>query len=169
MATNILTINKLDNKNIINTEEFRLDEQIRKSILLLENKWCEKDIELNVELDDVIIQGNKDLINQIWINLLDNAIKFSSINGQIRIELNNGEKRCEFIIEDQGIGISEEDKDRIYEKFYKSDKSRNLEGTGLGLSIVKRIVDLHKGEISLDSKLGEGTKISVFLNKKIQK
>ncbi|NLL80901.1 MAG: HAMP domain-containing histidine kinase [Tissierellia bacterium] len=167
MATNILTINKLDNENIINTEEFKLDEQIRRSILLLENKWNEKAIELDVDLDDVIIKANKDLINQIWINLLDNAIKFSPLNGRISIKLINHEKRCEFIIEDEGIGISKEDQEKIFEKFYKADKSRNIEGTGLGLSIVKRIVDLHEGEIKLDSQVGRGTRISVFLSNQV--
>ena len=98
MATNILTINKLDNENIINTEEFKLDEQIRRSILLLENKWNEKAIELDVDLDDVIIKANKDLINQIWINLLDNAIKFSPLNGRISIKLINHEKDASLLL-----------------------------------------------------------------------
>lgn len=167
MATNILTINKLDHENIVNSEEFRLDEQIRKSVLLLENKWSLKDIELDLQLDEVKIQGNKSLINQIWINLLDNAIKFSPQNGLISLELIENKDKCKFIIQDQGVGISKEDQDRIFEKFYKADKSRNTEGTGLGLSIVKRIVDLHNGKIELFSKIGEGTRISVVLNKKV--
>jgi signal transduction histidine kinase len=167
MASNILTINKLDNENIINSEEFRLDEQIRKSVLLLENKWSLKNIELDLQLAEVKIQGNKGLINQIWINLLDNAIKFSPSNGLISLELKENKDKCKFIIQDQGVGINKEDQERIFEKFYKADKSRSTEGTGLGLSIVKRIVDLHNGKIELYSKIGEGTRISVILNKKV--
>ena len=166
LTTNILTLNKLEHEDISNTEEFRLDEQIRKSILLLENKWNEKNLELDVNLEEIKFIGNKGLINQIWINLLDNAIKFSSLNGIISITLNDHKDKCEFIIEDHGIGVNPDDKSRIFEKFYKSDRYSNEEGTGLGLSIVKRIVDLHEGSISIDSDIGKGTKIIVLLTKK---
>ena len=165
MATNILTLNKLDNEGIYSNETFRLDEQIRKSILLLENKWCKKDLELDVELDEVTFTGNKGLINQIWINLIDNAVKFSPLKGTIIISLIDNVDKCEFIIEDQGMGIKTEDQKRIFDKFYKGDKSRNTEGTGLGLSIVKRIVDLHDGIIELTSEVGKGTKIRITLKK----
>lgn len=167
MATNILTINRLDYEDINSQEQFRLDEQIRKSILLLENKWSSKDLELLVALDEVAFMGNKGLINQIWINLIENAIKFSPNGGHIYIQLNNHDDNCEFIIRDEGPGINEEDQKRVFDKFYKGDKSRNSEGTGLGLSIVKRIIELHKGSIHISSKIYEGTKISIILNKKI--
>lgn len=165
MATNILTINRLDFEDMKEKEDFQLDEQIRKSILLLENKWSSKDLDLDVDLDEVVIKGNKGLINQIWINLLDNAIKFSPIGGRISIKLNDYKNTCEFIIEDQGPGIGEQDQRRVFDKFYKGDISRNSEGTGLGLSIVKRIVDLHEGSIELRSVVNEGTRISIILNK----
>lgn len=165
MATNILTINKLDFEDINNTEEFRLDEQIRKSILLLENKWIAKDLDIDVVLDEVKIKGNRGLINQIWINLLDNSIKFSPINGVITIQLNDHKDKCEFIIKDEGSGIDEEEQKRVFDKFYKGGKSGNIEGTGLGLSIVKRIVDLHEGSIELSSVVNKGTKISILLKK----
>ena len=167
MATNILTLNKLDNEGIYSNESFRLDEQIRKSILLLENKWCKKNLELDVELDELIFNGNKGLINQIWINLIDNAVKFSPQKGTIKISLIDYIDKCEFIIEDQGMGIKTEDQKRVFDKFYKSDKSRNTEGTGLGLSIVKRIVDLHDGIIELTSEVGKGTRIRIVLKKNI--
>ncbi len=165
MATNILTINKLDNEGINNSEEFRLDEQIRKSVLLLENKWSDKDLELDVDLDEVKIEGNKNLINQIWINLLDNAIKFSPQGKSIKIRLTNQKDKCEFTIEDEGPGIGKEEQKRIFDKFYKADKSRKKEGNGLGLSIVKKIVDLHQGNIHVESEAKVGTKIIVILNK----
>lgn len=165
MATNILTINRLDYEDMKEKEEFQLDEQIRKSILLLENKWSSKELDLDVDLDEVVIKGNKGLINQIWINLLDNAIKFSPKAGTISIELNDNKETCEFIIKDEGPGIEEEGQRRVFDKFYKGDISRNSEGTGLGLSIVKRIVDLHKGSIELSSVVNQGTKISIILNK----
>ena len=163
MATNILAINKLEHEDIYNFEQFRLDEQIRKSVLLLENKWSAKDLELEVDLEEVLFTGNKGLINQIWINVLDNAIKFSLKDGKISIYLKNYKNKCRFIIEDQGVGINPDDQSRIFDKFYKADKSRNTEGTGLGLSIVKRIVDLYDGNIELQSELGKGTKIIIEL------
>lgn len=169
MATNILTINKLDYEDVNIDEEFRLDEQIRKSVLLLENKWSEKDLDLVVDLDEVIFKGNKGLINQIWINLLDNAIKYSTKGGRITLQLNDHKDSFEFIIRDEGKGINEEDQKRVFDKFYKGDGSKNIEGTGLGLSIVKRIVELYGGRINLNSKPNEGTKISIVFEKNLVK
>lgn len=165
MATNILTINSLDYEDVSSKEAFKLDEQIRKSILLLESKWGSKDIELQVILDEVSFVGNKGLINQIWINLLDNAIKYSYEGGLITIQLIDGKDQCEFIIKDEGMGIKEEDQKHIFDKFYKADKHKNAEGTGLGLSIVKRIVDLYRGEIQIASEPDRGTRIKIVLNK----
>lgn len=163
LSTNILTLNSIENENSpVYNEEFSLDEQIRKAILLLENKWAEKNIELDIELDKIKFKGNKNLMYQVWINLIHNAIKFSEIGGIIQIRLKDQENPI-FTIRDEGQGIDLENHKKVFDKFYKGDKSRNSEGTGLGLSIVKRIVSMHNGEITLDSKLGKGTKIIVKL------
>ncbi len=163
LSTNILTLNSIENESSpIYTEEFALDEQIRKAILLLEHKWTEKEIQLDIELDKIKFKGNKNLMYQVWINLIDNAIKFSKIGGIIEIRLEKIDNII-FSIRDEGEGISLEDNKKVFDKFYKADKSRNSEGTGLGLSIVKRIVNMHNGEISLDSELGKGTKVMVKL------
>ena len=90
LSTNILTLSKYENLEIISDKvPFRLDEQIRKSIVLMEPKWSAKEIAINVELDQIIYSGNKDLTQQIWLNLLDNAIKFSNHGGSIDIILEN--------------------------------------------------------------------------------
>lgn len=163
LSTNILTLNSIENENYpIYTEEFSLDEQIRKAILLLENKWIEKEIEWDIELDSIKFKGNKNLMYQVWINLIDNAIKFSEIGGVIEIKLSDADNPI-LSIRDEGNGIDLEDNKRVFEKFYKADKSRNSDGNGLGLSIVKRIVKMHNGEITLESKVGEGTKVIVTL------
>ncbi len=163
LSTNILTLNSIENESSpIYTEEFALDEQIRKAILLLEHKWTEKEIQLDIELDKIKFKGNKNLMYQVWINLIDNSIKFSKIGGIIEIKLEKIDNII-FSIRDEGEGISLEDNKKVFDKFYKADKSRNSEGTGLGLSIVKRIVNMHNGEISLDSELGKGTKVMVKL------
>lgn len=164
LSTNILTLNSIENENYpIYTEEFSLDEQIRKAILLLENKWIEKEIEWDIELDSIKFKGNKNLMYQVWINLIDNAIKFSKIGGIIEIKLTDADNLI-FSIRDEGEGIDKEDNKKVFEKFYKVDKSRNSDGNGLGLSIVKRIVSMHNGEITLESRIGEGTKVTVKFN-----
>ncbi|OZV11746.1 hypothetical protein CIW83_12825 [Tissierella sp. P1] len=164
LATNILMLNKIEGENVsIYMEQFSMDEQIRKAILLLENKWSDKDIQLEIDLESVEYKGNQNLMYQVWINLIDNAIKFSPNGENIEIKLYKKHGKIIFSIMDNGTGISKEDQDRVFEKFYKADKSRNTEGNGLGLSIVKRILDIHQGEILLDNSLKKGTKIIVKL------
>lgn len=164
LATNILTLNKIENENAsLYMEEFSMDEQIRKAILLLENKWCEKDIELEIDLESIQYKGNQNLMYQVWLNLIDNAIKFSPKGQIVEIKLYKQKDKVIFSIKDNGIGIPKEKGNRIFEKFYKEDKSRNTDGNGLGLSIVKKIVDMHKGKIYLDFEIDKGTKIIVEL------
>ncbi len=166
LTTNILTLNKIDNQNIPTlVEDFIMDEQIRKAILLLENKWVDKDIELEIYLENIQYQGNSSLMYQVWVNLIDNAIKFSPKGGKIEIKLYEEQGNIIFSIKDNGIGISKEDQKKIFEKFYKSDKSRNSDGNGLGLSIVKRIIEIHKGKLILESNIGMGTNIMIKLFK----
>lgn len=166
LTTNILTLNKIDNQNIPTlVEDFIMDEQIRKAILLLENKWVDKDIELEIDLENIQYQGNSSLMYQVWVNLIDNAIKFSPKCGKIEIKLYEEQGNIFFSIKDNGIGISKEDQKKIFEKFYKSDKSRNSDGNGLGLSIVKRIIEIHKGKLILESNIGMGTNIMIKLFK----
>lgn len=166
LTTNMLRISRLDNQSIPNKqEEFALDEQIRKTILLLEDKWEEKEIELNINLEDTKFYGDKELIEQIWINIIENAIKFSNFKGKISIILKNFNDYIVLEVCDNGIGMSCEVQSRIFEKFYQGDNSRVKEGSGLGLSIVKRIVDICKGTIEIESDIGVGTKFKVILNK----
>ncbi len=164
LATNILTLNRIDNQNTSTPmENFVMDEQIRRAILLLENKWVGKDIKLEIDLENIQYRGNPNLLYQVWINLIDNAIKFSPKGETIEIKLYEEQRDIIFSIKDNGIGISKEEQKRIFDKFYKSDKSRNTDGNGLGLSIVKRIIDIHKGDILLKSNIDEGTNIMVRL------
>lgn len=164
LATNILMLNKIENENIPNsTEVFSMDEQIRKAIVLLENRWLEKDIELEIDLEDVEYKGNENLMYQVWINLIDNAIKFSKDKGVIEVRLYKDDNNITFSLKDNGEGISVEDQGRVFEKFYKTDKSRSADGNGLGLSIVKRIIDIHGGKVFIESDLDKGTKIIIKL------
>jgi signal transduction histidine kinase len=164
LATSILMLNRIENENIPNSIElFSMDEQIRKAIVLLENMWLEKDIEFEIDLEDVDYKGNKNLMYQVWINLTDNAIKFSKEKDTIEVKLYKDDDNIIFTLKDNGEGISLEDQGRIFEKFYKTDKSRSSHGNGLGLSIVKRIIDIHGGKVFIESEVGKGTKIIIKL------
>jgi len=164
LSSNILQLNRLENENIsLHKESFRLDEQIRRIVLLVEIKWTEKNIELDIDLDEVVFNGNEQLLYQVWLNLFDNAIKFSPTGGKISLSLEKEGSAVKFRIKDNGMGIAPEQKNRVFEKFYKGDRSRNSDGNGLGLSIASKIVDMHGGEIKIDSEVGKGTEICVVL------
>ncbi|WP_084748619.1 sensor histidine kinase [Clostridium mediterraneense] len=168
LSSNILKLSKLENQDIITEKtQFSLDEQIRCAILIMEAEWNEKNIELDIELEKVNIIENEDLLQQVWLNLIGNAIKFTSDGGKIKIKLMNFEDEILIKISDNGIGMSEETKKHIFEKFYQGDKAHLSNGNGLGLALVKRIIELCNGRIKVDSKLGEGTTFTIRLNKSV--
>lgn len=168
LSSNILTLSKLENQEVIlNKKEFRLDEQIRQTILLLENKWMEKEIEFNLNLNHEIYYGNESLLQLVWFNLIENSIKYSANNSLITISLLSQDQEIIFQITDQGIGISKESQKYIFDKFYQADASRKSEGNGLGLSLVNRIIQLCKGSISVSSEINQGTTFKVILPKDI--
>lgn len=141
---------------------FTLDEQIRQVILRLEPAWSQKDISWQLELQEVSITSDQELLNQVWVNILQNAIKFSPEGSDIEVRVfRDGNAIVE--IQDHGCGMSEEAQKRIFDKFYQADKSRRQEGVGLGLSLVKRIVDMMGGTITVTSKLEEGSTFRVEL------
>jgi two-component system phosphate regulon sensor histidine kinase PhoR len=131
----------------------------------------EKNQQLNVDYNgvDFKVKGDKNAVEQVFVNLIDNAIKYTGEKGDIRVSLFEEEGSIMTTVEDSGIGIPSEDLDRIFERFYRVDKARSREigGTGLGLSIVKHIVISHKGHIDIESEIGKGTKITVIFPKNI--
>ena len=150
LVGNILLLAKLDNQSIqTKFTKFKLDEQIRQSILAQELQWVEKEIELDVELAELEYCGTEELLLHVWGNLLSNAIKFSPKGGKIKMRLNEDADRIVFIIEDEGEGVSEEVKKHLFDKFYQGDGAHKEEGNGLGLALAKQIVDLNKGNISV--------------------
>lgn len=152
LSSNILRLSKLENQTTIGKKtRFSLDEQIRKIIVMLEPEWSKKNINLDIALDDISYFGNEELMGQIWQNIINNAIKFTPENGEIKVQLYQTEKNITARISDNGIGISFEAKEKIFEKFYQGDHSRKTEGNGLGLALVKRIVDLCGGKIYVET------------------
>ena len=167
LSGNILLLSRLENRESeIQTEDFELDEQIRQVLLYMENEWSAKNIELDLDLEECTYRGNRDLIANVWRNLLDNAIKFSPDGGAVRVQLHQREDRVLITVEDEGPGISEEDRSRIFEKFYQADRSRSGSGNGLGLALVRRIVTLHGGDVTVESEPGRGALFTVDLPKK---
>ncbi|WP_310602112.1 HAMP domain-containing sensor histidine kinase [Anaerosporobacter sp.] len=165
LSSDLLRLSELDSRIIRErATTFSLDEQLRKTILLLEPLWTKKEIEFDIELAEVDYFGDKDLLGQVWINLIQNAIKFSMDGGSIAIRLRKKAIKIVVEIEDYGIGISQADKEQIFESFYKVSRSRSNEGNGLGLAIVKRIIDVVQGSIRVESELGRGTKFIVELH-----
>jgi signal transduction histidine kinase len=152
MATNVLNLSKVENQSILaDITRFNLSEQVRKCVLLLEKKWSPKELEIFAEFDEYDIAADAELLEQVWLNLLDNAIKFSPCGGSIEIEVQRNEALLKVSMVNHGPQILPEQMARIYDKFWQGDHSRSTGGNGIGLSVTKRIVVLHKGSISVES------------------
>jgi signal transduction histidine kinase len=164
LSTNVLMLSKFENIEIIpDIAPFRLDEQIRRTAVLTEPRWSAKELELNLELEELSFNGNEDLTQQLWLNLLDNAIKFSYRGGKIQIALKKEDGGVRFTIRDEGEGMDAAVMRHIFDKFYQGDSSHSKYGNGLGLAIVNRIIKLCGGGIEIESRPGKGSRFSVFL------
>ena len=164
LVGNILLLSKVNNQTIsLKASTFRLDEQVRQSILALESKWEKKEIEFDIDLDEIEYTGYENLLSHVWLNLIDNAVKFSPQNGQIRIRLKQLAGSVTFSIWDNGLPIPEADIGRIFNKFYQGDNSHASEGNGLGLALVRKIVAAAHGTINVTSSEDAGTEFVVAL------
>ena len=166
MATNVLNLTKVEKQTILtDISTYNLSEQIRSCVLLLENRWMKKQIEFSLEFDEYDIHANEELLKQVWINLIDNAIKYSQEYGMIVIKIKETENAYKVSVANAGPEIPEESKDKIFNKFYQVDESHASEGNGVGLAIVKKIVELHKGNVTVESEHGITT-FEIELNRK---
>jgi len=164
LATNVLNLSRVEKQTILaNRAKFDLTEQIRRCVLLFETKWNQRRLNLTVELDEISLVGDEELLNQVWLNLIDNAVKFTPEGGCVEIRLEKRWNKALFRIRDDGYGISQEAQKRVFDKFYQADASHSAQGNGLGLSIAKRIVTLHGGAIACQSQEGVGTEFLVEL------
>lgn len=165
LSTNILNLSKIEKQEILsNKSKVNVGEQIRK-VVLMEYKKIEKDnINLDLDIDDCFSIINEDLMEQVWINLIENAIKFNSNNGSIIIKVKKVDDKIECIFKDTGIGIDSENLKHIYDKFHTTSEKTGKSGNGLGLALVKKIIELHNAKIEVKSKLNMGTEFVITLN-----
>ncbi|MCB8817534.1 sensor histidine kinase [Desulfosporosinus shakirovi] len=166
LSANLLKLSSLDiGVTSLSLTKFRLDKQLQNISILLEPQWSKKNLLLEAELDKVTIYADEELLSQMWINLMHNAIKFTTEGGTIHIALTRDTEKISCTMADTGVGIAPEDQLHIFERFYKVDKSRDrtIGGNGLGLSMVRKIVELHGGKVTLESEIGKGSTFTVSL------
>ena len=164
LITNILRLTKLENQRMALTyERVNLCAQLSDALVGYENLIEEKELELECELDDVYVTSVPSYLEIVWNNLISNAIKFTDRGGKITVSLKKENGSAKISVSDTGCGISREVGERIFEKFYQGDTSHSMQGNGLGLALVKKVIDLVGGEISVSSKVGEGTTFTITL------
>ena len=166
LITNILKLNRLE-KQTIQAEPVKYDvcEQLCDCVLQFENRWNEKEINLEAEIDDrAYIEADPGLMELVWNNLLSNALKFTEKGGTVHVSEHLQKDSIEIEVTDTGCGMTEETKNRIFEKFYQGDTSHATEGNGLGMALVFRILQISNGTIKVNSASGKGTTIIVTLN-----
>ena len=164
LAQNTLTLTRLDNhETVYEKKPYQLDEQLRKCALMFQGETDAKHIELSLTGENVMYYGNEDLMQQLWINLISNAVKFTPARGNIDISVSASGDSVIVSVSDSGIGMSEETRKHIFEKFWQGDSSRSVAGNGLGLSIAQRIVQLAGGEIRANSRPDAGSEFTVTL------
>lgn len=168
MATGVLELTKIENQTILtNVRTYNLAEQIRGAVLLLEDKWEKKQLQFDFQMEECQISANEELLTHIWVNLLDNAIKFSPAGGCITISLQEQQEQVVAAVGNTGRPIPQESMGRIFHKFYQADESHAGQGNGIGLSIVEKVVQLHGGSVEAVSDENK-TVFTVRLPKKQQ-
>ena len=166
MTTKILELSRVEKQAILTDEKrFNVSEQLRACVLLLEKKWLDKNLELSLDFDEYTVKANEDLLKQVWINLIDNAIKYSPNQAELKITVDKSNDGVTVNISNTGKEIPADDIDKIFTKFYRGANSQNRDGNGIGLSIVKHIVELHGGTVSAKSE-NKLTTFTVFIPEK---
>ncbi len=167
LVNDIMELSKLDENAVPERTNVDLYEVADKTVKRLTEAAAKADVSLFIDGKSALLSGIENIIHEIVYNLCDNAIKYNKPGGKVTLTTGENDSTVFIRVEDTGIGIPEDDVARVFERFYRVDKShsRSMGGTGLGLSIVKNGVVLHGGKIDLSSKLGEGTTVTVTFPK----
>ena len=170
LAEKVLMISKLDSQVITSDKkEFYVNGQIEESVLLLDGVLQEKNIDISVNLKRAKINADAELLKEVWLNLLGNAVKYSNENGKIEVSCCVKNKNVIVTVKDNGIGMSADDISRVFEKFYQVDGQHSRGGLGLGLTLCKKIVELFNGNITCESEVGKGTTFTVTIPQNLKK
>jgi two-component system phosphate regulon sensor histidine kinase PhoR len=173
LIQDLLDLSKIEQQGFqLSIQSCDLTEILEDIAIILQGKSKDKEVELSVSLPEglLIIEGDLYRLKQIFINLINNALTYTPKGGIVQVKVEKHDQYALVTVSDTGIGIKPDEIPRIFERFYRVDRarSRNSGGTGLGLAIVKHLVEAHKGQISVSSKVGEGTTFTVKLYKKYQ-
>ena len=167
LTNSLLTLISMDSfKSPLRIEKFRLDELLIDCIYAMKQTASQKSISINFNIEEAVeLSGDKEKLKRVFESLIENAVKYTNNNGAVMIELKNiPSDKAEIICSDNGIGIDAAEIDKIFGRFYRSNDVRSgYAGSGLGLAIAKEIIDMHNGEIKVQSELGTGTKVTVIL------
>ena len=155
LANKVLSLTHVENQTILtDVSEYNLSEQIRGAVLLLEEKWMPKNLCMNLPFCEHFISANEELLKQVWINLLDNAVKFSPPNGTVSVDISEDDAWLTVVVSNPCKDIPQDKLAYIFNKFYQADESHCLEGNGIGLAVVKKVCQLHGGEVTAASENG---------------
>jgi signal transduction histidine kinase len=163
LSDNLLRLSTLDSSDEVDRRPVRIDEQLRSVVLMLEPQWAAKGLDVELDTAAVELDADADMLRQVWINLVSNAIRYTPDGGAVRVSVQTMSDSCQVGVADTGIGISDADLPRVFERFFRADKARSGEGNGLGLSLVKRVIDLHGGSVAVASEPGAGSTFTVTL------
>ena len=167
LSKNTMLLSNLDTlTEIPDRKTYRLDDQIREEIILLSPAWEEKKLDMDVDLEETDFYGNPSVMAHVWINIINNAIKYTPAGGKIRVTLQKQGQSLSVVIADSGKGMTAEEMEQVFDRYYQADKSHSGNGLGLGLAITKRIVELCGGRISVKSEPGNGSSFMVMLPEK---
>ncbi len=165
MTTNVLNLTRVENQTVLrDVSRYNLSEQIRSCILLLGHKWEQKELDFAIDIQEHYVVANEELLKQVWINLLDNAIKYSIPQGCIEVSIQENANGLSVCVVNSGPVIPEDKLGKVFNKFYQADESHAAPGNGVGLAIVKQVIDLHGGNVNVRSK-DNVTAFTVFLPK----
>ena len=164
LTTNTLLLSKLSSQKIVSkTERYSLDEQLRQCAMILSPLWLEKKQIFSGEFEETEFEGNRELMQHLWLNLIGNAVKYTPVGGEISVELKQTDDKIAIHISDTGQGMCEEVMEHLFDPYYQGDRSHSGQGLGLGLAIAKQIVNLCHGEIRVKSRVNEGSEFTVLL------
>ncbi len=166
LTAGTLLLDRLENNRLnVDMKLYNLSEQLRRCILMLQESWEEKGVDIDADFLEFFVYSNEELLSQLFLNVIQNAIKFTPKGGTVRISVKESDKNTTVLIEDDGIGMDEETRKRMFDKYFRGDKSRSTPGNGLGLATVKKIAEVLDLSLDVSSTEGKGTKFYVVFKK----